>query len=170
MLPEIFTIEKGKVLISPNCLLIPELKAIHDKYEDPIPAFSYLHFKFDPLSPYANMEEDIKEDTLLIDFAGDYTLEDQEMLDAIKKLESLYVTPTYRYYLDSKILLEKLGTFARMTPITTGRDGNLSALAMQVKSVGKTIQEFKQLEKIVLQELSEGKGRTRGNKKIAYDQ
>ena len=66
--------------------------------------------------------------------------------------------------------MEKLGTFARNTPITTGRDGNLAALAMQVKSVGKTIQEFKQLEKIVLQELNESSNRIRGDKKLAYDQ
>ena len=30
--------------------------------------------------------------------------------------------------------------------------------------------EFKQLEKVALQELEELKGRTRGNKKLAYDQ
>jgi len=141
-----------------------------DAYEDPIPAFNFLHFKFDPKSPYANMEETEKDDIIIGDFPGDYTLEDPEMIAAIAKLETMMVTPTYRYYLDNKILLEKLGKFSRDTVITAGRDGNLSALAMQVKGVGKTIQEFKQLEKIVLQELAEGAGRTRGDKKLAYDQ
>jgi hypothetical protein len=166
----IFDIQNGKVIVNINCLLVPELKAVHDEYEDPIPALSFLHYYFDHTGPYANLPENIKEETLLNDFVGDYTLEDEVMQAALKKLELLFMTPTYRYYLDNKILLEKLGTFARNTPITTGRDGNLAALAMQVKSVGKTIQEFKQLEKIVLQELNESSNRIRGDKKLAYDQ
>jgi len=170
MLPKIFDIVNSKVVINHNCLSIPEFKAIVDAYEDPIPAFNFLHFKFDPKSPYANMEETEKDDIIIGDFPGDYTLEDPEMIAAIEKLEAMMVTPTYRYYLDNKILLEKLGKFSRDATITAGRDGNLSALSQQVKGVGKTIQEFKQLEKIVLQELAEGAGRTRGDKKLAYDQ
>ena len=116
------------------------------------------------------MAEDEKDEVLAIDFAGEYSLEDEEVIEAIKKMEVLYMTPTYRYYLDNKILLEKLGKFARNAPITAGRDGNISALQGQIKSVGKTILEFKQLEKTVLDEINEMKGKTRGNKKLAYDQ
>jgi hypothetical protein len=116
------------------------------------------------------MAEEEKDETLAKDFAGEYSLEDQEIIDAIAKLEVLYMTPTYRYYLDNKILLEKLGKFARTQPITAGRDGNITALSGQIKSVGKTILEFKQLEKTVLDEINEMKGKTRGNKKLAYDQ
>lgn len=170
MVAKIFDIVNEKVVINHACLSIPELKAVYDKYKDPIPAFNFLYFMFDPESPYANIQEQEKEDIILHDFPGDYTLEDEEMIAAIEKLNMLYMTPTRRYYLDNKILLEKLGKFARETQITTGRDGNLSALAMQVKSVGKTIMEFKQLEKFVIQELTEGSGRTRGGKKKAYDQ
>lgn len=170
MIIDIFDIVNGCVVINPNCLLIPELKAVHDAYSDPIPAFSYLHFKYSPKSAYANVEEDQIEEVLLTDYPGEYTLEDSVMLNAIAKLEKLIVTPTYRYYLDSKILLEKIGMFARTTPITTGRDGNLSALTSQIKYVGKTIIEFKQLEKVVMAELAEGQGHTRGDKKLAYDQ
>jgi hypothetical protein len=170
MIIKFFDIANGSVVINHNCLSIPELKAIHDFYQNPIPAFNFLHFLYDPESPYANQPEEDREDILLKDFPGEYTLEDEVMIAAMKKLSDLYITPTYRYYQDSKILLEKLGKFARTTDITTGRDGNLSALTMQVKSVGKTIQEFKQLEKVVMQELAEGQGRTRGGKKKAYDQ
>jgi len=170
MIPKIFDIENGQVIINHNCLSIPELKAIHDFYEDPIPAFNFLHYKYDVESPYSNMPEDDKEDVLINDFPGDYTLEDEVMIEAMKKLEELYITPTYRYYLDNKILMEKLGVFARTANVTTGRDGNIAALQSQVKSVGKTILEFKQLEKIAMQEIEETKGRARGGKKLAYDQ
>lgn len=170
MIPEFFDIQNGKVVINHNCLSIPELKAIVDKYENPLPAFNFLYYKFDPKSPYANIPEDDKDDIIIIDFPGDYTLEDPEMIAAMTKLELMYITPTYRYYLDNKILLEKLGKFAREQPITSGRDGNFGGMQSQIKGVGKTTQEFKQLEKIVQQELSEGSGRTRGDKKLAYDQ
>lgn len=170
MIIEIFDIVSGCVVINHNCLSIPELKAVHDAYTDPIPAFNYLHFRYSPKSSYANIEEDEIEEVLLIDFPGEYTLEDDVMVAAIAKLEKLIVTPTYRYYLDSKILLEKIGQFARTATITTGRDGNLSALTSQIKYVGKTIVEFKQLEKVVMAELAEGQGHTRGDKKLAYDQ
>lgn len=170
MIIKMFDIVGGQVVINHNCLSIPELKAIHDFYEDPIPAFNFLHYRYDIESPYANIPESEKDDVLITDFAGDYTLEDEVMIAAINKLEELYVTPTYRYYLDNKNLLEKLSHFARTAPVTTGRDGNIGALQSQVKSVGKTILEFKQLEKVVLQELEETKGRVRGGKKLAYDQ
>lgn len=170
MIPKIFDIENGQVIINHNCLSIPELKAVHDAYENPIPAFNFLHYKYDVESPYSNMPEDDKDDILLSDFPGEYTLEDEAMVAAMKKLEDLYITPTYRYYLDNKILMEKLGVFARTANVTTGRDGNIGALQSQVKSVGKTILEFKQLEKIAMQEIEETKGRARGGKKLAYDQ
>lgn len=165
-----FDIAGGTVIINHNCLSIPELKAIMDKYEDPIPVFNFLHFYFDLESPYANYAEKERQDLVMNDFPGDYTLEDDEVLAAMKKLEEMYITPTYRYYLDNKILMEKLGAFARNESITAGKDGNLSALSMQLGRVGKTILEFKQLEKVVKDELKEAQGRSRGDKKLAYDQ
>lgn len=170
MIIKMFDIVQGNVVINHNCLSIPELKAIHDEYEDPIPAFNYLHFLFDIDSPYINMPDMEKEETLLIDFPGDYTLEDPVMIAAIAKLEELYITPTYRYYLDNKILMEKLGKFARTAIVSTGRDGNIGALQSQVKSVGKTMTEFKQLEKFAMDEINEQKNRARGGKRLAYDQ
>jgi len=166
----LFDISNKSVVINHNCLSIPELKAVHDYYDNPIPAFNFLHYRFDPHSAYANIPEMEKDDVLIKDFPGDYTLEDDVMINAIVKMQELFVTPTWRYYLDNKILMEKMGVFVRTSPITSGRDGNISALQGQLKSVGKTILEFKQLEKIAMLEVDEGRGRIRGGKKLAYDQ
>jgi len=170
MIPEIFDIFQGKVVVNENVLLIPELKAVHDKYKDPIPALSFLHYRYAPKGPYCNTPEADKEDILILDFPGEYTLEDKEMIAAMAKMASFMISPTYRYYLDSKIILEKLGAFGRTTPITSGRDGNASVLNSQIARVGKTIAEFKQLEKIAQQEIDEHKSRVRGEKRKAYDQ
>lgn len=170
MIPDIFDIVGDKVVININCLLIPQLKAVHDVYKNPLPAFSFLHYMFAPKGPYSNTPEEDIEEVLLTDFPGEYTLEDPEMIAAIEKLKTFVVTATYRYYLDNKFLMEKMGKFARESPITSGRDGNASVLQSQLKSVGKTITEFKLLESTVLKELAEAKGRTRGDKQLAYDQ
>jgi hypothetical protein len=170
MIPDIFDVVNGAVAINPNCLLMPELKAVHDFYEDPIPAFSFLYYKFDPKGPYCNVPEEDKDEILLDDFPGDYTLEDDVMITAIEKLSSLVMSPTYRYYLDNKKLIEKLGKFAKDQPITAGRDGNINAMVAMIRNVGKTISEFKQLEKIVQQELDEHRARVRGDRRKAYDQ
>lgn len=170
MIPEIFDIENGHVVINHNCLVIPQLKAVKDKYTNSIPAFNFLHYLYSQKGPYCNVPEEDKEEILLQDFPGEYTLEDSEMIEAREKLESLIMTSTYRYYLDQKYSLEKLGKWSRQTPITSGRDGNITAMISQIKSVGKTILEFKQLEKVAEQEINESKARARGNKRIAYDQ
>lgn len=170
MLPEILDIENGHVVVNLNVLAIPELRAVNDEYKDPIPALTFLHYRFHPKGPYCNTPEEDKDDILIGDFPGEYTLEDPVMIKAVKKLGTFYMTPTYRYYLDNKTLLEKMGTFARTQSITSGRDGNVNAMISQIKSTGKTITEFKQLEKIVQQELDEHKSRVRGDKRKAYDQ
>jgi hypothetical protein len=54
--------------------------------------------------------------------------------------------------------------------ITSGRDGNLAAFNTQIKSVGKTITEFKIMEKEIMKEMDEAKIKVRGDRKKAYDQ
>ena len=58
MIPEIFDILNGQVIINHNCLSIPELKAVHDRYKDPIPAFNFLHYMYSQKGPYCNTPED----------------------------------------------------------------------------------------------------------------
>jgi hypothetical protein len=101
MIPKFFDIANNRVVLNHNCLSIPELKALVDKYEDPLPAFNYIHYMVDPQSPYANLSDELREETLLKDFPGEYTLEDEEMIAALDKIKMLYITPSYQYYFDS---------------------------------------------------------------------
>lgn len=167
---ELFDVENDQIVINQHILLIPKLKAIKLFYTNPIPAFSFLRYRYDLKGPYSDFPEDEKEDILLKDFPGEYTLEDECMIQAIEWLDSL-LTPTQRYYLDTKVLMEKIGRFGRMSPVTDGRDGNISALQSQIKGAGKTILEFKQLEKVVEQEIEEmSKAKTRGGAEQGYDE
>ena len=170
MIPHIFDIENGKIVVNVNCLLIPELKAVCDAYKNPIPALSFLHYMFDKKGPYCNVPEEDKEEILLQDFPGEYTLEDDVMLNSLSRLYDLHMTPSYRYYLDNKSLLEKIGRHIRDASITDGSEGNFKELSNNLKFVGNTITQFKTLEKTIMLELEEGASRTIGGRQLSYDQ
>lgn len=170
MYKEFFDIQDGELVINEHILGIPTLRAVKDAYKDPMPALKFLRHRFDPKGPYADEPEDEKDEILLKEFPGEYTLEDSVMIKAITWFESK-ITPTYRYYLDNKILMEKLGAYGRDKVITEGRDGNYSAMQSQLKNSGKTILEFKQLEKVVEQELEEmKKSKNWGDRDSSYDE
>ena len=166
---KIFDISDGILIVNDECHLIPELKAVLEYYLDPIPALSYLHFMYDPASAYNNRPSDEKEEDILEDYPGEYTTEDEVIINAARKLKKLYTTPTLQFYLDTKVLLEKLGKYGRENEVTSGKDGNYSAMQSQIKSVGKTIEEFKKLEDTVQREIEEMNMSVRGNKRTAFD-
>lgn len=146
---KIFDVDAGGVLPSENCYIVPELKAIIDAYEDPIPALSFLYGMTDPSSPYVNYPEADKEEIIWADFPGDYTTEDDEMIAALNKLKELYSTPVTRLYRSAKIGLEKLGKYLETTQIEGGRDGNLAAYSTALTRMGKTAEDLKKIEKMV---------------------
>lgn len=167
---KIFDVKDGNIIVNEECLTIPELKAVIDVYEDPIPPLSYLYYMYDPTSSYHNLPEEEKETTIMEDYQGEYTTEDETIINAATKLKKLYTTPTMQFYLDMKELLFKLGAYGKTTAISSGKDGNYSAMQSQIKAVGTTIKEFKFLEETVQKELEDRNMTSRGNKKLAYDE
>src|SRR5688500_16705925 len=99
---KIFEIENDKVVPSIEAFTIPELKSVMKAYEDPIPALCFLYYKCTPSSAYSHLSESEKEDVLLQDFAGGYTLEDEVIIKAEQKLNQLMLTPTRNFYLNAK--------------------------------------------------------------------
>jgi hypothetical protein len=166
MIVNIFDIHGGKIVINPNCLLIPELKTINESYQDPIPAFCYIHYMTHPKSPYANLEELEKEQLILEDYPGDYTPEEEIIHLATTKLRKLYETPTMRLLRNAKIGLENLSSYIGTAKISEGRDGNITPFQMTLSKIGKIAQEFRMLEKQVDDEL----GSIRGNADTGYDE
>lgn len=164
---EIFEIEDGKVRINANCLIIPELKAIVDKYIKPLPALNFVYNMSNPMSPYSNLPEADREEIILSEFPGDYSPEDEEIQKAKKKLDALYLTPTRRFFLNAKKGLETLGEYLAVASITEGKDGNFSSFNMALSRVGKTIEEFKKLEKIYEEE---AQASMRGGHSASYDE
>ena len=163
----IFDIENGKVIINVNCLLIPELKAVHEAYENPITAFCFLYYMTDPKSPYNNLSEDQREERIYSDYPGDYTLDDEAIENARIKLKELVMTPTMNLLQSAKIGLEKLSAYLKVSEITSGRDGNMTAYISSLKSISQINKEFKQLEKQAEEEVQV---QGRGGIEWGYDQ
>lgn len=164
---DILTIENDKIVPDINCKSIPELKAVIEEYKDSTNALLFIYHMTSPFSSYINVPEEDKEEILLEDFPGDYGVEDEEIGNAINKLKKLYLTPTRRFFLNSKTTLERMGEYMSTAEITTGRDGNASVIASHLRNVGKTIKEFKELEKIYEEETQSG---VRGGYSISYDE
>jgi hypothetical protein len=164
---EILNVENGKVVPGLSCYTIPELKEVLESYDDPIQALTYLYYMTYPKSAYANLKEDEREDVILEDYPGDYSPEDSIILSAIDKLNELYLTATRRFFKNSKKGLETLGDYMATTDITDGKEGNFSAFSMTLTRVGKTIKEFKELEKIYEEETGSS---LRGGGDASYDE
>jgi hypothetical protein len=168
MIPKIFDIEDGKIIINEHILSIPELREVYDYYEDPISALQFLRHMVDPEGPYNQLDEVEKEEAILYDFPGDYSTEDDVVINALKKLKDLNTSETYRYYLANKDLLDKLSRYAVNVDVTDGKNGNLAELIALVKSTGKTIQEYNILKKETEKELK--KLKMIGNGHSSYDE
>lgn len=163
----VFLVENGEVIINEHILNIRVFRDLKEAYKDPMPAFKFLRYKYDPESPFFGVPEEQKDEVLMSEFPGEYTLEDLAMVAAIEWIEGK-ITPKQRYLIHCKHLLEKLGDYGVTTDIDSGRDGNISAFLTQVRTMGKTVAEFAQVEKIVELELEEIKSRNRGNASTGF--
>ena len=160
---KIFTVEDRIVKVDENCLLIPEFKAIVDKYDNAIPPLTYVYLVADPSSPYGNLEEEERLELASSDVGGDFSLEDEEIEAAIEKYKKLMYTPTQRLYDGAKINLDRLAKYLSEAQFEAGRDGNLGDLYRIQTGLAKLIEGFKKLEKIKDEEL---KTKLRGSAQI----
>ena len=163
----VFDVENGQVVITPGCLLIPEFKKLAAKFKkNPIPVFSYVEFMTNPLSPYASTPESDKSEIVAKDMGINFSLDDQDIEDALQKANKLYLTPTRRFYLHSKQGLENMGEYLSKTKLTSGRDGSDGTIMGMLKSIGTITSQFQQLEKIYQEEVTN----LRGNQSSSYDE
>lgn len=162
----IFDIVNDQVVINENVLLIPCLKKIKDKYEDYIPALTYVYYMTSPSSPYKNIPELEKSEKIHSEYPGDYSPLDKEITEALSWLEEKYLTPTRRFYLSNKAALEKLGQYLDSVILDDSKEtGNIGHVLRMVEKCGKVMEEFKKLEK----QNDEEARKTRTKTKIAYD-
>ncbi len=157
MIPKILEYEDGLIKVTAEAYLIPELKKILDKYDmSAEPYLAYVHLMTAPDSPYINLPETEKHETIVYDTittVGDFDIEEPLLTDAVNKLKGLYTSTLVRHYEGLKILMDKFTQYMIDNEITEGKDGNMSELMRILKDAGINMRSFKDIEKQVDEEL-----------------
>ena len=161
MIPRILEYENGRIKITENAYVIPELKDILDKHEpnsEPYLAHAYL-LSF-PDSPYLNLPNEEQEVQAQMDISityGNYDSSDELLQPAINRLRSLFKTAVTELVDELEEELYRQIRFLRDNPIS---NENLKLRNDIFKNGATIIQSYKKMKKEVDEELKE---KLRGN-------
>jgi hypothetical protein len=173
MIAKLFDIQNFKVVPTIHCHTILWLKNIMDEYTEDdefLKVYQYLFYMTYPSpddNPYFHFKASEKEGQILLDIRANFSTEDDTVQIALRNIKKMYETPTSRAYDGISGMMDKLAKFMKTEEITTGRDGNMSAIIAAAKSYDQIRQSFKGSYKD-LQEETQSK--IRGDKNVGYDQ
>ena len=171
MIVKLFDIQNGKVIPTEHCYTLKALKMVMDNYpDDYIKIYQYLFYMTCPnpdLNPFFYTPDLDKESLILEQIDAEFSTEDQDIYIALQFCQRMYETPTSRAYKGIASMLDRLGRYMETTPITDGRDGNITALVNAAKNYEAIRTSFKGAYKDLQEEQS---SRVRGGIGMAYDQ
>lgn len=171
MIVKLFDIQNGKVIPTEHCYTLKALKEVMDNYPDNyIKIYQYLFYMTCPnpdLNPFFYAPDIDKETLILEQIDADFSTEDQDIFIALQFCQRMYETPTSRAYKGIASMLDRLGRYMETTPITDGRDGNITALVNAAKNYDAIRSSFKGAYKDLQEEQS---SKVRGGIGMAYDQ
>jgi hypothetical protein len=163
----IITVENEDVIVNEAILGIPEFRAMYDYYlekvglEETVKAFMYLHFIYDPESPYMLLAEEDRKAAVKKDFRGKYRpSHDAVFLKAAEKMKS-FSTPVARLLEALKTSMGKISTYLETTEVSTGKDGNLAEIIRLYKEVGNIVKNYNSVEADFKKEVNTSRGRAR---------
>ncbi len=171
MIIKLFDIQNDKVIPSEHCYALEFLKVIMDEYpETYLQVYKYLFYMTCPnpeMNPFFHLPENDKEEIIIGEVRLEESTEDDYIVKALVKCQKMYETPTHRAYLGIKKALDNMATYMANTPITDGRDGNIS----QIRAVAKDFEAIRQSFKGAYKDLQdEQQTSVRGGQGLAYDQ
>ena len=170
MLVKLFDIKNNKVVPSEHCYTLKALKDIMENYpEDYLKIYQYLFYMTCPnpdMNPFFHTPDIDKEHLILQQIEAEFSPEDDDIHVALQFCQRMYETPTSRAYKGIATMLDRLGRYMETTPISHGRDGNITALVNAAKNYEAIRNSFKGAYKD-LQE--EQQSRVRGGLGMAYD-
>ena len=171
MIVKLFDIQNGKVIPTEHCYTLKALKVVMDNYpDDYLKIYQYLFYMTCPnpdLNPFFYTPDLDKESLILEQIDAEFSTEDQDVFIALQFCQRMYETPTSRAYKGIATMLDRLGRYMETTPITHGRDGNITALVNAAKNYEAIRASFKGAYKDLQEEQS---SRVRGGIGMAYDQ
>ena len=167
----LFDVQNGKVIPTEHCYTLKFLKDIMDEYPDEyMKIYTYLFYMTCPnpdINPFFHYRSIEKEEAVYEEVGGDFSMEDEIIVKALRTCEKMYETETSRAYNGIKIALDNIADYMAKSSITDGRDGNIS----QIANVAKNFDGIRQAYKGVFRDLiEEQQSSVRGGQNLAYDQ
>lgn len=167
----LFDVQNGKVIPTEHCYTLKFLKTIMDEYpEEYMQIYTYLFYMTCPnpdINPFFHYRSIEKEESVYEEVGGEFSMEDEFIVHALKMCEKMYETETSRAYNGIKIALDNIADYMAKSSITDGRDGNIS----QIANVAKNFDGIRQAYKGVFKDLiEEQQSSVRGGQNLAYDQ
>lgn len=161
--PKILDYDQGRIFITVESLMIPELKAIIDKHgeTEAIPYLGYVHLMTWLQSPYRNYELDEKKDQVIYDVVntmGEFDIDDELLEPAVIKLDRMNSTALLMFFLEVEQELHRMRIYLKNNPIADGKEGNLADRFRILKEAG-TITASYNKTKISAEEEMKVKGR-----------
>lgn len=171
MIIRLFDVQNGEVVATEHCYSLKFLKDIMDTYPDNyISIYKYLFYMTCPNpdhNPFFHLNINIKEEYILKEVDADFSTDDDLIIDAIKKCNDLYETPTSRAYKGIKSMLDKIADYMESQPIVDGRDGNGAFILRAAKDFDDIRTSFKGAYTDLM---NEQQSHVRGGQGLAYDQ
>lgn len=168
---KLFDIQNGKITPTEHCYTIGSLKRIMKEYKkDYLAIYAYLFYTSclnEEENPFANVPEKDKEELILKEVGGDFSIDEEAIYEALETTKTIYKTASYNLYLAAKFGIEKVADYLRMTSIVGGRDGNENSYLKYIKEYDQVCRSFEARYKAFKEEQSTV---ARGGHQIAYDQ
>jgi hypothetical protein len=168
----LFEIENKIVIPTEHCFVVGYLKDIMKDYPDDfLQVYQFLFYMKcpGPDNPYFNMPDVDVEDTIIHDLGGlNFNAENDDIIEALKKTERLYETPTVRAHKGIKTAMDNIADYLNNTTITDGKEGNIG----QVRSMAKDFDMIRKSYKGTAKDIEDEQKalHVRGDQNLAYDQ
>lgn len=170
----LFDVKNGVIVPTIHCYSIEVLNRImkvFDEDDEYLKIYQFLYYMTCPNptnNVFFNVEEDKKEQYIYEKLGCQFSLEDEIILEALEVCNELYTTATKRAYMGLKSMLDRMAKYMETTPITHGRDGNITALVNTAAKFQQIRASFKDAYKDLEQE--QENIHVHGKQKLAYDQ
>jgi hypothetical protein len=167
---KLFEIENNVVKPTEHCQMINWLRVIQERFpEDALKIYAYVFYMACPSeeNPFFNIPRDLREDIIIRDLDINFSLDEEEITDALMKAYLMYETPTVRAYNAITTMLDNLANYMETTSVTAGRDGNINSLIRVAKEFDAIRQSYKGVAKDLA---AEQESHVRGGQQLGYDQ
>lgn len=169
MIPNILEYDDktGRVQVTPQGIAIPEVKEIVDKFENYEPYLSYICGMTRPDSPYVNIPDEEKEESIIYDVQvtlGEFDFNDPLVEQCITKFKKMYTTKMTALVEELGNEIDRIRNQLKNTPIIMGgMEDNMKIRIALLKDIGRISGEYQKVKEQVDKEM---KAATKGGHEI----